>query len=72
VRYIVFPSHASLDAPRPQLDDLFEEVDVEVVTGPTESGLYIVEGSPCSIELLKFIAFPYYVLMEDFELPTVH
>jgi hypothetical protein len=45
---------------------------VSVLAGPTESGLYIIEGDNFSISLLKILIEPYYILMEDFEVPTVH
>lgn len=72
MRFIVFPSFESKDELRPELDDLIGDSDIDIVSGPTESGLYLIDGHYSEVELLKFIAYPYYVVMEDFDPPTIH
>lgn len=72
MRYIVFLSFESKDKARPNLDDLIGELDIDILSGPTENGLYLVDGSHSSIELLKFLAYPFYILMEDFDPPIIH
>lgn len=68
MRYIAFPSYESKDEIRPNLHDLIVDSDIVITAGPTPSGVYIVTGSPESIEDLRFLADPYYIFMEDFEI----
>lgn len=72
MRYIVFPSHQSEGENRPNLYDIISDSDIDILSGPSESGLYLIEGDPALVEVLKWIAHPYYVVMNDFDLPTIH
>ena len=72
MRFIVFPSYESKDMERPNLYDLIGDSDIDVMSGPTDSGIYLIEGESSTIEIFKYIAYPYYLIMEDFALPTVH
>lgn len=72
MRYIVFPSYSYKNYSRPQLEDTIRESEIEIVSGPTESGLYIIEGEILIVEILKLVTHPFYVIMEDFDLPTIH
>ena len=72
MRFIVFPSFESKNVERPDLYDLIADSDIDVMSGPTDSGIYLIEGESSIIEIFKYIAYPYYIIMEDFELPTVH
>lgn len=72
MRCVVFPSVSYLDGSRPTFESFLEDAEVKVVYGPTQSGLYLLEGSMVEMELLKFLITPYYILFEDFESPTIH
>jgi len=70
VRYIVFPSYQSKDKSI-RFEQLISD-KITIVCGPTVSGLYIIDGSISDINILKEEIYPYYILMEDFESPTIH
>lgn len=72
MRYVVFPSETYSDRERPDFDSFFWEHKVAIITGPTESGLYIIEGNKEDMERVKEILYPFYIMFEDFESPTVH
>ena len=72
MRFIVFPSFESKNMELPNLHDLIGDSDIDVISGPTDSGIYLIEGESSTIEIFKYIAYPYYILMEDFDPPTVH
>ncbi len=71
MRYVVFPTYECKDEVIPALHTLVIEPDI-IVAGPTASGLYLVEGSEVSLDLLKFMAKPYYLFVEDFDVPVIH
>ncbi len=68
VRYIVFPAHSLNN--KPKLTSLVS--DLEIISGPTLSGLYIVDISTNDLEKIKSAIIPYYLLMEDFESKVLH
>lgn len=70
MRYVAFPSYEAKNDWVPSLHELVIDPDI-IVAGPTPSGLYIVEGSLITINLLKFMADPYYIFMEDFDPPVI-
>ncbi len=72
MRYVVFPSASHTNGGRPQLSPCFERANIKVVHGPTESGLYLIEGNADGMELLRVLVEPFYILFEDFEIPTIH
>lgn len=72
MRYVAFPSFQSKDEIRPNLHEFIGESDVTIIAGPTQSGLYLVEGSDSAIDILEFMAYPYYVFMPDFDAPVIH
>ncbi len=67
MRYVAFPSHFYSEE-APPLECLLNS-SIRIVSGPTTSGLYIIEGSKEAIELLKSIT-EYYLFMEDFNEPN--
>ncbi len=67
MRYVAFPSHF-YEEEAPPLECLLNS-SIRIVSGPTTSGLYIIEGSKEAIELLKSIT-EYYLFMEDFDQPN--
>jgi hypothetical protein len=68
MKYIVFPSYELKNDTIPALDELIIDSDIEITAGPTSSGLYLISGSEEAINHLKFLADPYYLFMEHFEL----
>jgi hypothetical protein len=72
MRYVIFPSAYYPNETRPQIAFLFEDSNIEIINGPTESGLYIIEGGVIDIELLKFLAEPFYIIFQDFEQHLIH
>jgi hypothetical protein len=72
MKYIVFPSFESKEKSRPDLYHLIDDLDIDVMSGPTESGLYLIEGDPSTIEIFKYVVFPNYLIMEDFDPPIIH
>lgn len=69
MKYIIFPAYQA-DEVRPSLSEYLDETII--CSGPTQSGLYLVECSSIEAEILKFLIQPHYLLMEDFEDPTIH
>lgn len=65
MRYVVFPAYSFKDELIPSLEELMDS-DITIVAGPTASGIYFINGTKQAIDLLKFMASPYYLFMEDF------
>jgi hypothetical protein len=71
VKYIVFPSYEFDNKLVPSFIEIKNE-GIIILAGPTESGLFLIEGDEFSIALLKVLVQPYYLLMEDFESPEIN
>jgi hypothetical protein len=71
MRCVVFPSYSCKDE-RPPLSLFLDEAEITIVAGPTESGLFLLEANLVEVELLKLLAFPFYILFEDFEKLEIH
>lgn len=72
MRFVIFPSHAHLDGSRPSLPSLLFDEEINILYGPTPSGLYLLDCDLIEIEILSLLLEPYYILMEDFEKLSVH
>jgi len=72
MRYVIFPSAYYPDGTRPSISSLFADADIEVIHGPTESGLYLIEGDLENINLLQSLSEPFYILFEDFDSHPIH
>ena len=72
MRYVIFPSANHLNGTRPPLASFFENTNIQIVFGPTESGLYLIEADIADSEILKISSEPFYIMFEDFESPLIH
>ena len=63
MRYVAFPSSEYRKPLR--LENI--DIDYEIIVGPTESGLYIIEASELSIGSIREVFDEYYVFIEDFD-----
>jgi hypothetical protein len=64
MRFIAFPLYENREVIRIQemTSPLFA---CEIISGPTESGLYLLEATSAGIELLRKIFGDHYLFMED-------
>jgi hypothetical protein len=72
MRYVIFPSAQHSDGSRPELITLLIDNKINIIYGPTKSGLYLVDGDSVAIKNLKSVIEPYYIIFEDFEIVSVH
>ena len=66
LRYVAFPSAISR-IPLAFYNDPIHYGDWTIVSGPTESGLYLLEATKEAIASLKELYDGHYLFMEDFE-----
>lgn len=67
----MFPTFSNKDKDIPSVQDLLYE-EVNVISGPTDSGLYIIEDSYNTLKYIQSVLEPHYIVMQDFDSPILH
>jgi hypothetical protein len=65
-RYIAFPASWARVPMHLQLFDKDFDNDMRIISGPSDSGLYLIEATDTAIDRLRQLYAGRYILMEDF------